>query len=81
MSEDILSAIDTRDNFLKIKDHENYKIWRNKIVNLNYSAKRDYYISVIEMSKADSKQMWKYLRELDPKLPIFQYWNCQLILN
>ncbi len=67
MSEDILNAIDTRDNFLKIKDHENYKIWRNKVVNLIRSAKRDYYISVIEMSKADSKQMWKYLREMYPK--------------
>ncbi len=65
MSEDILEAIDTRDNDLKINDHENYKTWwHNNVVNLIRRAKCDYYINLIEMSNADSKQMWKYLPHL-----------------
>ena len=31
------------------------------------NAKKDYYITIIEQSKSDSKMLWKYLRELDPK--------------
>ncbi len=68
MSEDILEAIDIRDTYLKINDHENYKTWQsNNVVNLIQRAKCDYYINLIEMSKEDSKLMWKYLRKLDPK--------------
>lgn len=67
MSEDILNAINTRDKYVKVKDFENYKIWRNNVVSLIRNAKRDYYINLIECSKSDSRQFWQYIREIDPK--------------
>ncbi len=67
MSEDILDAIDKKGMYVKQKDHENYKLWRNKLLSLIRIAKSDYYITLIEYSKFDSKTFWKHFREIDPK--------------
>ncbi len=60
MSENILEAIDTRDKFVKLKDHDNYKLWCNTVVSLIDNAKRDYYISVIETCISNNNKFWKY---------------------
>lgn len=67
ISDDIQQQMKTRDNFLRQKDQSNHKLWRNKVVSMIRKAKMDYYINIINRSKNNSKDMWKYFRELDPK--------------
>ncbi len=56
-----------RDKYTETKDFENWKIWRNKVVSMLRDSKWDYYITLIELHKWDSKAFFKYISKFDPK--------------
>ena len=55
-----------RDTYHKNKDWENYKIWRNKTTAMIKTSKQNYFTEAIIQNK-DTKTLWKYIHELNPK--------------
>ena len=66
MTPEIKEARHARDYYHKKKDPINYKYWRNKVTALINAAKEKYYKSAIDENK-NSKDIWKYIKELRPK--------------
>ena len=71
MNANILQAINDRDKafhkYTHVKSEENFnsfQMFRNKVQNLVYSAKKDYFTNSIEQNKNDSKSLWKTLKSL-----------------
>ena len=62
----IKEARHARDYYHKNKDPINYNYWRNKVTALINAAKEKYYKSAIDENK-NSKDIWKYIKELRPK--------------
>ena len=42
MTHEIHEAMDTRDNYAKSKDFDNWKLWRNKVTSMIRKSKREY---------------------------------------
>ena len=55
-----------RDHFHKLKDEENYRLWRNKVTNLIQSAKEQYYQKALDENESVS-DIWRYIKEITPK--------------
>ena len=49
------------------KDWESYRNTRNQVTRLVRKSKKDYYTSLIDQNKGNSKSMWKILKGLLPK--------------
>ena len=86
---EILEAIEERDKAFKLYvknknvDNFNYfKSLRNKVQDLVKSAKSNYFSSVIEENKHDSKSLWKTLKNLGlPSKKASNISNCNISLN
>ena len=66
MTDEILLAMKTRDRYAKTNEHENRRIWRNKVNDLIRQAKTFYYRTTIEANVTDSKKLWAILKDLAP---------------
>ncbi|KAK3098946.1 hypothetical protein FSP39_024557 [Pinctada imbricata] len=66
LTPDINEARFKRDYFHKKKDTQNYKIWRNKVLELIRRAKMDYYSVAIE-NNHNSGDIWRNIKQLMPK--------------
>ena len=47
LTDELLQAISTRDQYKATHDHINYKIWRNKCVAINRKIKRKFFLKVL----------------------------------
>ena len=64
ITNNILLAINKRENAKKIKDENNYKYWRNATTKLIRDAKKKYYSESVKLYKNDPKDCVKYLMNL-----------------
>jgi hypothetical protein len=62
----ISEAITMRDFYKRIRATFEYKQWRNKVSNLIKSAKKNFYVHLIEENKNNPKIVWKHMKELCP---------------
>ena len=67
ITNNILLAINKRENAKKIKDANNYKYWRNAITKLIRDAKKKYYSESDKLYKNDPKRLCKVFNELSNK--------------
>ena len=67
ISNNILLAINKRENAKKNKDEQIYKYWRNEATKLIRDAKKEYYSESIKLYKNDSKKLCKVFNELNNK--------------
>ena len=67
ITNDILLAINMRENSRKIKDENNYKYWRNATTKLIRDAKKKYYSESVKLYKNDPKRLCKVFNELSSK--------------
>ena len=65
ISPELKHAQHQRDYFHKMKDTQNFKMWRNKVTSLLRKLKSDYYKNAINENK-NSRDIWKTLKELNP---------------
>ena len=66
LTPEINEARHQRDHFHKLKDEENYRLWRNKVTNLIQSAKEQYYQKALDENESVS-DIWRYIKEITPK--------------
>ena len=66
LTPEINEARHQRDHFHKIKDEENYRLWRNKVTSLIQSAKEQYYQKALDENESVS-DIWRYIKEITPK--------------
>ena len=66
ISSEIKNAMYTRDFLKKAKNHAEYKIWRNKVVNLIKGAKRKFYVEAIESNKRNPTVLWRHMKGICP---------------
>ena len=71
ISNNILLAINKRENAKKNKDQQNYKYWRNEATKLIRDAKKEYYSESIKLYKNDPKKLCKVFNELNNKSNFF----------
>ena len=57
----------TRDSYKQRKDYINYKLCRNKVVQMIKEAKTVYYRNIIEENRHDTRALWGCLREINPR--------------
>ena len=67
ISNNILLAINKRENAKKNKDEPNYKYWRNEPTKLIRDAKKEYYSESIKLYKNDPKKLCNVFNELSNK--------------
>ena len=67
LTDDITGAMATRDSYKQRRDYINYKLCHNKVAQMIKEAKRVYYMNFIEENRHDTKALWAYLRELNPR--------------
>ena len=67
ISNNILLAINKRENAKKNKDEPNYKYWRNEATKLIRDAKKEFYSESIKLYKNDPKKLCKVFNELNNK--------------
>ena len=67
ITNNILLAINKRENAKKNKDEHNYKYWRNEVTKLIRDAKKEYYSESIQLYKNDPKKLSKVFNELSNK--------------
>ena len=70
ITNNILLAINKRENAKKNKDEHNYKYWRNEVTKLIRDAKKEYYSESIQLYKNDPKKLSKVFNELSNKSDI-----------
>ena len=66
MNEEIRYAMHTRDFLKRVNCHDQYRVWRNKVVKLVKQAKQKFYVHVIETNKSNPTVLWKHLKILRP---------------
>ena len=64
ITNNILLAINKRENAKKNKDEHNYKYWRNEATKLLRDAKKEYYSESIKLYKNDPKNSVRYVMNL-----------------
>ena len=64
ISNNILLAINKRENAKENKDEQNYKYWRNKATKLIRDARKEYYSESIKLYKTTRKNYVRYLMNL-----------------
>ena len=69
MNDEILESMRNRDYHKKKNNTDLYKIWRNKCVNQIRKAKSDYYADLVKAGQGDTRKLWSYMKELNPKTP------------
>ena len=62
LTDDITAAMATRDSYKQRKDYINYKLCRNKVVQMIKEAKTVYYRNIIEENRHDTRALWACLR-------------------
>ena len=67
IANNILLAINKRENAKKNIDEQNYKYWRNEATELIRDAKKEYYSESIKLYKNDPKKLCKVFNELNNK--------------
>ncbi len=55
------------DHFKQKGEEEWYKVERNRAVDMIDKAKTDYYSTMINANKNNSKKLWRYMNEIAPK--------------
>ena len=63
MSPEILDAIKCRDRHKSLRNEDDYKIWRNKVVKLIQNAKKVQYQTFIENNKGNPSSIYKIFQE------------------
>ena len=63
MSPEILDAMKCRDRYKSLGNEENYKVWRNKVIKLIQSAKKEQYQTFIENNKGNPSSIYKIFQE------------------
>ena len=66
-NDDILKQMAIRDHFKQKGEEERYRVARNRTVDMIDKAKTDYYSTMIEANKNNSKKLWGYMDEIAPK--------------
>ena len=61
---EILDAIQKRENAKRKKLYDKYKMWRNKLLSLVRKHKQDYYAKVIEKCNGQTSKLWKVLNNV-----------------
>lgn len=64
LTPEIIDSIKTRDRFKALGDLNQYKIWRNKVVNLIRRSKKSNYENLIEQGSNQPTTIWKIFGEL-----------------
>lgn len=64
LSPEIIDSIKIRDRFKAIGNKEQYKLWRNKVVNMIKKSKKVNYERLVENSKIQPTTIWKIFKEL-----------------
>ena len=64
LTSEIIESIKTRDRFKALGNQEQYKAWRNKVVNLIQQSKKSNYEKLIEDGKNQPTTIWKLFNEL-----------------
>ena len=67
LTDDITAAMATRDSYKQRKDYINYKLCRNKVVQMLKEAKTVYYRNIVEENRHDTRALWACLREINPR--------------
>ena len=50
-----------RNHYKKKKNYTEYKMYRNKCVNLIRTAKQDHYSTVIRLAEGQTTKLWRYI--------------------
>ena len=61
---DIIDAIKTRDRFKSINNHEEYRVWRNKVSKMIKFSKKQQYSEIINENVNNPSSVWKLFKEL-----------------
>lgn len=64
LTPEIIENIKTRDRYKSLGNSEQYKIWRNKVVNLIKKSKKAHYENLVEEGKNKPTTIWKIFSEL-----------------
>ncbi len=67
ITEEILQKMAECDHYKDIGDEDNYRQTRNRVTNKIQLSKTEYYTTLVERNKGNSKKLGSYLRELVPK--------------
>ncbi|MEW8548507.1 MAG: reverse transcriptase family protein, partial [Candidatus Thiodiazotropha sp.] len=63
LTSEVIESIKTRDRFKALGNTDQYKIWRNKVVNLIRKSKKSHYQNLIEEGKNQPTTIWKIFNE------------------
>ena len=66
-NDDILKQMAIRDHFKQKGEEEQYRVARNRTVDMINKAKTDYCSTMIEANINNSKKLWGYMDEIAPK--------------
>ena len=61
ITKEIRISMRTRNRFKMEKNTNNYKFWRNKVVNLLPNSKNLYYQEAIKYSNGKTKKLWNHI--------------------
>ena len=61
MFEDVKDAMNLRNYYKKKKNYTEYKMYRNKCVNLIRTAKHDHYSTIIRLAEGQTTKLWRYI--------------------
>ena len=64
LTSDIIEAIRTRDRYKSLNDEAQYKIWRNRVVNLIKKSKKTQYRAIIDENNNNPGSIWKLFKEI-----------------
>lgn len=64
INDEILNAIKTRNQYHRLKDTTNYKNWRNKVKNLIFNSKRDFFNKTVNSQIRNPKKLWAGMKEI-----------------
>jgi hypothetical protein len=63
-TDEVKQAINDRDRYKKLRDHDNYVKCRNKAVSVIRRAKGQYYKEAMEKCNGNSGKLWKHIKDL-----------------
>ena len=66
LNNEIIEAIKLRDTFKAQNDDKNYKYFRNKVVHMIHSAKKEFYTNKVKNNKGNIKEIWNCIKDLSP---------------
>ena len=66
MTDEILKAMQIRDQLARSNQRTNWKIWKNRVNHLIKDAKKEYYINILESNKSNLQNFWKFFKEIIP---------------